>query len=83
MRPATRLYSYSDKSIANHLNNKIKSTPDYFISYQKLSPVEEKILTQHIIRTYNSSFPLTIQHLNNCANELLRIKGVNTIINYY
>ena len=33
IRAAARLYGYSDKSIANHLNSKIKSTPDYFISY--------------------------------------------------
>ncbi len=40
IRAATRFYDYSDKSIANHLNNKIKPTPDYFIFYQKLSPIE-------------------------------------------
>ncbi len=45
IRAAARLYGYSDKSIANYLNNKIKPAPDYFISYQKLSPIEEKILT--------------------------------------
>jgi len=33
IRAATRFYDYSDKSIANHLNGKIKSVPDYFISY--------------------------------------------------
>ena len=60
IRAATHLYSYSDKSIANHLNNKIKPAPDCFISYQKLSPIEKKILAQHIIRTHNLNFPLTI-----------------------
>ncbi len=44
MRAAARLYGCSDKSIANHLNNKIKSAPDYFVSYQKLSSIEENIL---------------------------------------
>ncbi len=44
MRVVAHLYDYSDKSIANHFNGKIKSTPDYFISYQKLSPIEEKVL---------------------------------------
>ena len=33
IRAAARFYDYSDKSIANYLNDKIKSTPDYFISY--------------------------------------------------
>ncbi len=83
IRAVARLYGYSDKSIANHLNNKIKPASDYFVSYQKPSPVEEKILTQHIIRAYNSGFLLTIQHLNDYANELLRIKDVNTTINYH
>ena len=83
IRSAARLYSYNDKSITNHFNNNIKPAPDYFISYQKLSPVKEKILAQHIIRAYNSDFPLTIQHLNNYANELLRIKGVNTTVSYH
>jgi len=44
IRAAARLYDYSDKSIANHLNSKIKPAPDCFVSYQKLSPVEEKVL---------------------------------------
>jgi len=43
-RAAARLYSYSDKSIANHLNSKIKPAPDYFVSYKKFSPIEENIL---------------------------------------
>ncbi len=33
MRAAARFYGYSDKLIANYLNNKIKPAPDYFISY--------------------------------------------------
>ncbi len=33
MRAAARLYGYSDKSIANHLNSKIKPAPDCFVSY--------------------------------------------------
>ena len=44
IRAAASLYGYSDKSIANHRNNKIKPAPDYFVSYQKLSPIEENIL---------------------------------------
>ncbi len=33
MRAVARFYGYSDKSIANYLNGKIKSAPDYFIFY--------------------------------------------------
>jgi len=44
MRAAARLYDYSDKSIANHLNSKIKSVLDYFIFYQKLLSIKKKVL---------------------------------------
>ena len=44
MRAAAYFYGYSDKSIANYLNGKIKPAPDYFVSYQKLSPIKENIL---------------------------------------
>ncbi len=33
MRAAARLYGYSDKLIANYLNDKIKPASDYFVSY--------------------------------------------------
>jgi len=83
MRAVARLYGCSDKLIANYLNSKIKSAPDCFVFYQKLSPVEEKVLAQYIIRAYNLGFLLTIQHLNDYANELLRMKDVNIIVGYH
>ncbi len=33
MRAVIRLYGYSDKLIANHLNDKIKPVPDCFVFY--------------------------------------------------
>ncbi len=71
MRAVVYFYDCSDKSIVNHLNGKIKSAPDYFVSYQKFSPIEENVLAQYIIRAYNLGFLLTIQHLNDYANEFL------------
>jgi hypothetical protein len=56
----------------NYLDNKTKPAPDQFASYRKLSPIEECVLEQLIFRAYNAGFPLTIRHLNDCANEILR-----------
>jgi hypothetical protein len=83
MRAAVRMYGCNPKLISNHLNSKTKPAPDYFIIYQKLSPIEENVLAQHIIRAYSLEFPLTIQYLNNCANKLLRKKDINATINYH
>jgi hypothetical protein len=83
MRAAARMHDCDPKSISNYLKDKIKSAPDYFVIYQKFSPIEENILARHIIRAYNSEFLLTIQHLNDYANELLRKKDINAIIDYH
>ncbi len=46
----------------------------------KLSSIEESVLVVHSRRAYQSGFPLTIQHFNEFADELLRSKGVNDIV---
>jgi hypothetical protein len=64
LRRAAILYNIHYISITNYFTNKTKPAPDHFIIYQKLTPVEENILKQHILRAYNTGFPLSIQHLN-------------------
>jgi hypothetical protein len=83
MRAAARIHGCDPKSISNHLKGKIKPASDYFVIYQKLSPIKENVLARHIIRAYNSGFPLIIQYFNDCANEFLRRKDINATINYY
>jgi hypothetical protein len=60
LRRAATLYNVHYISIINYFTNKIKPAPDYFVTYQKLTSVEENILKQYIFRTYNADFPLSI-----------------------
>jgi hypothetical protein len=71
MRAAARIHGCDSKLISNHFKGKIKSISDYFVIYQKFSPIEENMLARYIIRTYNSEFSLIIQYFNDCTNELL------------
>jgi hypothetical protein len=80
LRAAATIHKVAPQSVINYLNAKTKPAPDIFGSYQKLSPIEESVLVEHCVRGYNSGFPLTIRHLNDCANEFLRMKGVNDIV---
>jgi hypothetical protein len=83
LRRAAILPNIHYTSITNYLTNKIKPAPNHFVIYQKFKPVEENILKQHILRAYNAGFPLSIQHLNHCINEILRMRGNIAIINYH
>ncbi|SRR6266536_4437044 len=74
IRRATAIHNITPNSVSNYLSGKTKSAPDYFTSYQKLSSIEESVLIKHIMRGYYSGYPLTIPHLNDYANKLLRIK---------
>ena len=38
------------------------------------------MLVEYIMRGYHSDYLLTILYLNDCANELLRIKDVSDIV---
>jgi hypothetical protein len=57
MRAAARMHGCDPKSVFNHLKGKIKFAPDYFVTYQKLSLIEESVLARYIIRAYNLGFP--------------------------
>jgi hypothetical protein len=83
LRRAATLHNVHHTSITNYLTNKIKPAPDHFVTYQKLTPVEESVLEQHILRAYNAGFPLSIQHLNHCTNEILRMRGSTATVGYH
>src|SRR6266498_3836271 len=83
IRRAAAIYNVAPNSVSNYLNGRTKPAPDYFTSYQKLSSIEESVLVEHIMRGYHSNYLLTIPHLNDCANELLRMKGVSDTVGVY
>src|SRR6266536_5264946 len=83
IRRATTIHNITPNSVSNYLNSRTKPAPDYFTSYQKLSLIEESVLVEHIIRGYHSGYLLTIPHLNNYANKLLRIKDISDTINVH
>jgi hypothetical protein len=83
LRHAVTLHNIYHISITNYLTNKTKSAPNYFVIYQKLTPVEKNILKQHIFRTYNADFSLSIQHLNHYINEILRMRDSIATIDYH
>jgi hypothetical protein len=64
LRRAATLHNVHYISITNYFTNKIKPAPDYFITYQKITLIEENILEQYIFRAYNIGFPLSIQYFN-------------------
>ena len=82
-RAAANIHGVSPQSIINHLKGKNQPAPDTFITSQKLTPIEESVLVRHSLRAYESGFPLSIKHLDDCANEILRNRGSNERIGYH
>ncbi len=82
-RRAAAIHDVAPNSIRNYLNGQTKPTFDCFVSYQKLSLIEESVLVEYIMRGYYLGYPLTIPYLNDCVNELLQMKDVNDIVGYY
>jgi hypothetical protein len=82
-RAAGDMYGIHYTSIANYLRKKIKPASDYYVFYQKLTLIEESVLARHSFRAYESGYPLTIQYFNDCADEFLRNRNINTIIGYH
>src|SRR6266536_4305672 len=65
----------SAQSVSNHLANQRKPAPDVYTDNQRLTPMEEKVLTNHALEVYKSGFAMTLKNLRDFANELLRMKG--------
>jgi hypothetical protein len=59
-RAAGTVFGVTGQSIINHCSGKTKPAPDCFVSYQKLSPIEECVLVEHCMQAYQADFPLTI-----------------------
>jgi len=83
MRDAATIYKYSYQSIHNRLTKKNQPASNTFISQQKIWSVEESVLVEYCIRNFKAVFPIIIQYLNACANELLKARDSNEIIGYY
>ncbi len=49
-RSAAKIYKISTQSVIRYYNGEIISTPNIFITNQKLSPVEEAVLIKHNIK---------------------------------
>jgi len=60
IRQAVLLHDISPQSIINHLKNEKTPASDRHASYRKLTPIEEKVLAQHILRIYESGYPLLL-----------------------
>jgi Tc5 transposase DNA-binding domain len=76
MRQAAALYHCSHSSISNHLNKEkeVMYLPDLGVEFQKLTPVEEAALKDHIHECAESGLPITPRLLRDLANELCRAK---------
>jgi hypothetical protein len=83
MRGAATIYGCSHQSIHNRLTKKNQPAPNIFIAQQKIWPVEENVLIEYCRRNFKTDFPIIIQHFNACANELLKARDSDKIINYY
>jgi hypothetical protein len=77
MRQAAALYHCSHSSISNHLNKKkeVMYLPDLAVELQKLTPIEEAALKDHIHECAESGLPITPRLLRDLANELCKAKG--------
>ena len=83
IRRVTAIYNITPNSVSNYLNGRTKSAPDYFAFYQKFLLIEESVLVEYIMRGYYLGYLLTILYFNDCANKLLRMKGVSDIVGVY
>jgi hypothetical protein len=83
MRGAATIYEYSYQSIYNRLTKKNQSASNIFIAQQKIWPVEESVLIEYCIRNFKTDFPIIIQYFNTCANELLKARDSDEIVNYH
>jgi hypothetical protein len=83
MRGAATIYKYLYQSIYNRLTKKNQPAPNTFIIQQKIWPIEESVLVEYCRRNFKADFPITIQHFNACANELLKARNSDKIVDYY
>jgi hypothetical protein len=77
MRRAATLFHRSPASISNHINARkdVQYLSDLAIEHQKLTPIEEAALKDHIHDFFQSGLSLSPKLLREYANELCRAKG--------
>jgi hypothetical protein len=80
---AATIYGYPYQLRHNRLKKKNQPAFNTFISRQKIWPVEKSVLIEHYIRNFKAGFPIIIQHLNACANELLKARDSDKTVNYH
>ena len=76
-RQAAKLHQVSHQSVIDHDTRQKSFAADYDTTNQKLTTVEEAVLVKYSLEIWESGFPLTIQNLNNFANEILRNRDAN------
>jgi Tc5 transposase DNA-binding domain/helix-turn-helix, Psq domain len=77
MRQAAALFHCSHSSVSNHINEtkSMQYMLDLTIEQQKLTPMEEAALKDHIHECFQSGLSLSPRLLRDYANELCRAKG--------
>jgi hypothetical protein len=74
------MYGCAPQSVIDHNTGEKSYISNRYVANQKLSPTGESVLVVHIKKAYNTVFPLSIRHLNDFANKLLRIRNSIDII---
>jgi hypothetical protein len=77
MRRAAVLFHCSPTSISNYINARkdVQYLSDLAVEYQKLTPIEEVALKDHIYDCFQLEFFLSPKLFREYANELCRAKG--------
>jgi hypothetical protein len=77
IRRAAALFHCFIISISNHIKerNDVQYLPDLAVEHQKLTPIEEAALKDHIYDCFQSGLSLTPQLFHEYVNELCRAKG--------
>jgi hypothetical protein len=83
MRNIAIIYRYSHQSIHNRRKEKNGSARNTFISQQNIWPIEKSVLVEYCMRNCKAGFPITIQLLNDSANELLKARDSDKIVSYH
>jgi hypothetical protein len=77
MRRAVAFFYYSPTLISNYINARkdVQYLLDLVIKHQKLTPIEEAALKDHIHNCFQSEFSFSPKLFREYANELCRAKG--------
>ena len=74
LRDAGKLHGVSPQSVLNYHTHQTKPAFDVYITHQRLSPIEERVLIEHALEAHTNGAALNIRNLHQFANELLDLK---------